>query len=317
MARKNSFFSSSSLLFLCSLLVGTGTLTGQTRTNATQIIPLHWLGDSIDTVWEPYAALVIPVKLKDCPRQFYMQFDLGAPSSLLYRNKLLSIQSKYPSVLQLKDTSTLIGQLCLQAGKTVIEQKNIAIRQFENDSINWTNPASIEIIGTFGVDLIDGKVAVIDYPGGSLQLSDTLANTSPHLTLSKFIYQQKRILLPATINGQSTLLYFDTGSSMFELLTDKATAQNLSTPPHQPLRYQVNSWGKTLTANSIAAASGITVNNQQLPIRFVTYIEGVNSAQIQQMQQMGIGGMTGNKLFLAYKLVLDTRNQYFGLIPEN
>jgi hypothetical protein len=31
------------------------------------------------------------------------------------------------------------------------------------------------------------------------------------------------------------------------------------------------------------------------------------------MLRMGIGGMTGNKLFLHYILVLDTKNKKFGL----
>jgi hypothetical protein len=34
------------------------------------------------------------------------------------------------------------------------------------------------------------------------------------------------------------------------------------------------------------------------------------------MMQMGIGGMTGNKLFLNYTLVLDTKNKKFGLMAS-
>jgi hypothetical protein len=40
----------------------------------------------------------------------------------------------------------------------------------------------------------------------------------------------------------------------------------------------------------------------------------MSTSKVEQMMQMGIGGMTGNKLFLNYKLVLDTRNKKFGLI---
>ena len=44
-----------------------------------------WQGDSIHSKWEEHVAMLIPVYLKNCPRRFYMQFDLGAASSLLYK----------------------------------------------------------------------------------------------------------------------------------------------------------------------------------------------------------------------------------------
>src|SRR5690349_21738940 len=50
-------------------------------------IKMLWQGDSVHGRWEPHAALLLPVKLKGCPKQFYMQFDLGAPSTLFYRSK--------------------------------------------------------------------------------------------------------------------------------------------------------------------------------------------------------------------------------------
>jgi hypothetical protein len=34
------------------------------------------------------------------------------------------------------------------------------------------------------------------------------------------------------------------------------------------------------------------------------------------MLKLGIGGMTGNKLFLNYILIIDTRNKKFGLVAQ-
>jgi hypothetical protein len=56
--------------------------------------------------------------------------------------------------------------------------------------------------------------------------------------------------------------------------------------------------------------------SHKLPIKFATYIEGASDTQIQQMMKMGIGGMTGNKLFLNATLVLDTRNKKFGVLSK-
>jgi hypothetical protein len=43
-------------------------------------------------------------------------------------------------------------------------------------------------------------------------------------------------------------------------------------------------------------------------------MEGVSDSQVAQMMKMGIGGMTGNALFLDYILVIDTVNKKFGLV---
>ncbi len=56
------------------------------------VIPFVWQGDTIHSKWEAHTAMLIPVKIKHCPGEFYLQFDLGAPYSLLYKNKLEAIQ---------------------------------------------------------------------------------------------------------------------------------------------------------------------------------------------------------------------------------
>src|SRR5687768_6202804 len=42
---------------------------------ANNQIAFEWQGDSVHTSWEPHSALLIPVKLPNCPVQFSMQFD--------------------------------------------------------------------------------------------------------------------------------------------------------------------------------------------------------------------------------------------------
>ena len=112
------------------------------------------------------------------------------------------------------------------------------------------------------------------------------------------------------------MLYFDTGSSMYELLTDKKTSQSLAAPQSELIQSKVRSWDKILIANSLASNERIEIAGVQIKLRYSTYMEGVSNAQVEQMMKMGIGGMTGNKLFLNYKLILDTKNKQFGLVPS-
>lgn len=277
-------------------------------------IPFHWQGDSINSKWEPHTALLVPVKLPNCPKQFFMQFDLGSPYSLLYKNKLRAIQSKYPKAMQLNDSVGKLLQFHFKAGNMPVVAKEILVKQFDSTAVNWSHN-SVEIIGTIGADFIDNKVLVIDYPQQRLTISESVpGKLLPKLVLNDFMYVARRVLLPATIQGKRAMLYFDTGSSMYELLTNKQTCEALAIPNSEVTRSKVESWGKYLTANSLPSNDSIQIGNTSVRLHYSTYIEGVSTSQAEQMMKMGIGGMTGNKIFLGYKLVLDTRNKKFGLL---
>lgn len=281
----------------------------------THAIPFHWQGDSILSKWEPHSAMLIPVKLAGCPRMFYMQFDLGSPYSLLYKNKLAAIQRKYPGAIPPDTANGKLVNFSFEAGEVPISAKEITVKQFDSSNTIREDKNSLEIIGTIGADLVDGKVIIIDYPQCRLTISAAIpAELMPELSLAGFTYAGRSVLLPVKLRGNQTMLYFDTGSSMYELLTDKNTCRQLAIPNTGLLHYQVRSWDKILSANSLATNDSLEIAGAKIPIHYVTYIEGVSDAQVAQMSKMGIGGMTGNKIFLEYKLVLDTGNKKFGLI---
>jgi len=285
------------------------------RPAKTHSIGFYWQGDSINSKWEEHTAILLPVKLKNCPKRFFMQFDLGSPYSLFYKNKLLEIQAKYPKALQLSPSDSTLVNYSFKIDQISLLAKEIVVKQFDNSTINWTDRSSIEIIGTIGADLIDGKVAIIDYPKKRLTISQAIPQKlQPELLLTDLIYVQRRILLPAKVNGKQTILYFDTGSSMFELLTNKKTAQSLAVAGGEIVQSKVESWGKYLVVNTVVTEDSIEISNTKIAIHKASFIDGISDSQVEQMMKMGIGGMTGNKLFLDYKLVLDTKNKKVGLI---
>lgn len=101
---------------------------------------------------------------------------------------------------------------------------------------------------------------------------------------------------------------------MYELLTDKKTAPSLAVTDAEVVQNKVESWGKYLIVNTVTTKDSIEIGDTKITIRKASFIEGVSNSQAEQMMKMGIGGMTGNKLFLDYKLVIDTKNKKFGLI---
>ncbi|MDJ1505615.1 hypothetical protein [Xanthocytophaga agilis] len=292
----------------------------QTPTN-TLIVPtedyqldFQWYTDTLQSKPESYSALLIPVEIPHCDKLFYMQFDSGSPYSLFYTNKLKAIQARYPKSVQIKDSADRVTNFSFRIGKKKILAKEITIRQFDSTSIHWKEKNSIEIIGTIGVDFFENKTLVIDYPAKKIFIGDSIpTKIASDFSLSDFIFTGKRILLPALLKNKKTILYFDTGSSAYPLLTDKETSLSLSVPNSTPLQYQVKSWEKVMTANTFPTQDSIEIATTKLPIHTVTYMDGVSNAQVMQMKKIGIGGMTGNALFLNYILIVDTKNKKFGI----
>lgn len=308
------------LLTLTVSLISYGALIAQLPANQLIlpskdfVIRFSWQGDSIASKYEAHAAMLFPVRVKECPRTFYMQFDLGSPYSLLYKNKLEAIQLKYPAAIPSKNVNEKLENFSLVVDGTPVLAKEITVKQFDSTAIDWEDENGIEIIGTIGTDLIDGSVAMIDYPNGRLSVSQSIPKKlMQRLSLTDFIYTNRSVLLPATIKGRETLLYFDTGASMFELLTDKTTCNQLAVNGAAVARFSVKSWDKTLTANVFAVNESIALANTIIPLGSCAYMEGVSDAQAEYMAKMGIGGMVANKLFLNYILVLDTQRKKFGL----
>ena len=279
-------------------------------------IDFIWQGDTLNTQWEPHAALLIPVKLPGCPKVFYMQFDTGARLSLLYTEKVNDIRTKYPKSLGQDSSSKLLNQQFSISNKSILA-KEIVLRTQSGKGINWKNKKGIEVIGTLGMDLIEKKVLMMDYPAKKLIIANqTPANLNARMNPAKFMLISNSILLPVVIKQKRVMLYFDSGSSAYELLTDKATALALSTPGARPVTQQVRSMDKMLTALIYPTKDSMIIASQKLPIKRATYMEGVSNSQLEQMMKMGMGGMTGNQLFINSILVIDTKNMQFGILDS-
>jgi len=314
-------------LFLCFCTVATSFGQGpmpRLAPNYLQLpasehtIPFVWAGDSVHGRWEPHVAMLLPVKLPYCPVTFFMQFDTGTPSTVFYAQKLNAIMKRYPKAITISDTTQRLTDFSFTIDTMPMVAKEVEVMQFGSSDIDVKGKKPI-IIGTIGTDFLDGRIAVIDYPKQVLLTGNDLPADlkESSASFSDFMYAGRRILLPAVIKSKRTMLYFDSGSSAFELLTDKVTCESMALPNVAPFRYAVSSWGRTMTANSFTVADSVVFGSQTVPLRQATFMEGASEAQVQQMKAFGIGGMTGNKLFLNYALVLDTKGKKYGLVKRN
>lgn len=288
-----------------------GILLSRVSFGQVYTIPIVWQGDSLGATWNPHAALLLPVKLASSSPTFYMQFDLGSPYSLFYRDQLEKAEA-LASMSAAPHTGDTIPEITLRIATMTRIMSKVPVRSFPQAVKGRADRQQFLIIGTLGADIIDQHVVAFDYPYSQLTIADSLPASFP-VPKTRFYFTGGRLFFPVTIRQKPTLLYFDTGSSAFQLLIDSANWSQMADPASQSVSYPVNSWGKTLIAHTTSTSDSIGISSTIIPIHRVTYIEGADTSQINTMKKMGIGGMTGNVLFLDYLLILDTRRQLFSL----
>jgi hypothetical protein len=126
-------------------------------------------------------------------------------------------------------------------------------------------------------------------------------------------FRERRVLLPAVVAGRETTLLFDTGSSAFELLTSRRIWRRLARSDAAEEIIPVSSWDDTLVAHRVASDARVELGGADLPLQRVTWIEGTGLMQNLLMRISGMGGMTGNRLFIDRILLLDLREERFAL----
>lgn len=322
---RNMNYSKLSSVIALWLVVRTSTVMGQHASqpstdqlvlpDSSYTIPFEWYGDSIGSVYEPYAALLLPVRIAGCSKGLYMQFDLGAGNSMFYRKELVKISEQCGPAFDIPDSIQTLRLFPFQIGRMNVTAKAIQVLDFEDEQPYRSPRAGMHIIGTIGADFIQDRIIMIDYPRKQIiNASQMPEGLTVQAQMSDFTWMGGKVLLPAMIDGAETMLYFDTGSSAFELLTDKQNFERMALVGAFPVQYPVSSWGRVLTAHTVQTGDSLRIAWQWIPIGHVTYMEGVNARQEDRMKKIGVGGMTGNKLFLRKRLLFDVRRRKFAVL---
>ena len=266
-----------------------------------------WAATNMGGVVEPHSAILAPVRFAGLSKTFYMQFDLGAQSSVFYRGALEAIAVKLArnSAIHLDPEKRAVTGLTLALGERTVTFKKAEIRDVKlARQIDWDGEGAI-LIGTIGSDLLDGRVMMIDYPKRHVRILPAVPAQIASLPYGKFDYDERRILLHGQFEGRPTRIWFDTGSSAFALLTDAATWKRLAKNPASSRRFAVNSWGDMMQMVVADTDATITFAGVQMPLRQITAVEGATLVQSLIGRATGMHGMTGNKLFIDKQVILD------------
>lgn len=246
-------------------------------------------------------AMLLPISFKKDTTTYYLQFDTGSPSTVFYQNAVKNIP-------QLKIKGNL-GTVIFKIGETEVESKRIKIIDFGKDS----KDEHLKIIGTLGSDILDKRKSIINFKENYIQFN---LKTTPSNFKGKtfdFSYKKRKIIIPTKLKDKDEKYLYDSGTSAYELLTNKENWQKLKTPNSKIMIEKVNSWGKTLTTYTAKSNDKIEFGNLKIPLNQVTYVEGFSKTQYYLMKFSRMSGMLGNRIFLKNEIFIDCENSKIGI----
>jgi hypothetical protein len=275
-------------------------------------IPIIWGATARPAPLPPlqHASLLVPVTIAGLDTtRLHMQFDLGHPSTVIYQQKWADIAKRLNQAPDLKR----IPSLSLKIGSLNMTANDVGVISYPGGGIDWSSD-KVEVVGTIGADFIDGRVVVLDFKRNIITLARSRDGVAPsNLRYQPFSFQGRRILLPATFDGNEVRIMYDTGSSAFAWLTNESTFTRLARKETSPISYPIRSWDKMLTAHTVATDAQVKIGDVTFPIGELSRIEGMGVMQEAAISIMGIGGMVGNKLFLGRTVIIDVAKREFAI----
>lgn len=268
---------------------------------------------TVPIVWEPNetsdrSALLVPIGIEGIEESLYMQLDLGAQTSMLYNTPMDGLRERYPGILPPKDR--YLKQLQYSIGGTTFTYDSIANLRYGN----MYNRGQKNIVGTIGTDILEHVGVLIDFNASKISFFKNIPDSIQAIPKNSFEFDQRRIHLPAEIEGQKRKLMWDTGSSAYELITSKDDFNDLAVDPSSFTKHAGNQMDRKLEVFTTPSNKIISFGDVRLKLNNVTYVEGFPWYIHLAFYLSGMEGMVGNNLFRNHALFLDTKNREFAIL---
>lgn len=276
---------------------------------------LRWWADTVARPAVPHAGLLVPIRLRNCPRTCYLQVDTGAPCTVLYAHQLAALSQRYPALgTSLRLRGNVVPEFCFALGSAQVAVGNTKVLLNGTGKMPADSLAPF-IIGSLGTDALEGRVLVLDYAAGRFTLGNEVpANLAARATFAPLAFPERRLLLATALSGAPRQLLFDSGTSAYTLLTSQENWQKMATPGAPARTDTTNSWGKKLLLHTVPTTARLRFGAAEIPLGTVTYMEGMNLMQQTLMRFSGLDGMLGNEPFAGGVLILDVKGGRYGVV---
>jgi hypothetical protein len=280
--------------------------------------PIYWQTNTFNKTTIEKSSFVVSVKLQDIEKPLFMQFDLGANRSMLYGNTLSALCEKYPTLRD--DTIKKENYSIFNNAKIEINDSHIltANRLYVKKDFGQSKiDTNYIIIGTLGYDILGDNILILDFKSNRFAISESIpaemeskACFIDHADLNKF-----PIILPFRLGKKKIRLFYDTGSSMFPILTGTNRLKKLSKQRKIKEVDFVSSWGKEVlifkpveTKNKVG---NLVIGNIDLG-----KVEIFGQKKLNNLSYAGsyLYGFTGNVIFDKKILIINRKDNSFGIL---
>jgi hypothetical protein len=262
--------------------------------NESGNIPFTWLGEEKNV-------LLLPIHFPNDTVTYYLQFDSGSPSTVFYSKAITNLKQ----INRNRERAKTIFYI----GKTKIISDKFRILNIGNDNKNGT----LKIIGTIGADILENRKTVINFKENYIAINLSKEPIQFQGKLFDFKFKKRKIIFSGMLNGTEEKFLFDSGTSAYELLTNKEIWNNLKLPNSKINIEKSQSWDKVLTTYTANCNQNIQFGDKNLKLTNVTYVEGFSQTQYSMMKFSGMTGMLGNKIFLNNCLYIDCTENKIGI----
>ncbi|MGE8528242.1 hypothetical protein [Chryseobacterium rhizosphaerae] len=263
--------------------------------NESGNIPIVWPGNH-------KSALLLPIHFPEDSITYYLQFDTGATYTEFYSHSIKNLKGI--------TVHNKLATSLFYIGKSKITADQIKI----SDTGRKTDPGdSIKIIGTLGADILENRKTMINFKKNFIVFNIAHEPAEFKNNLIDFKFKKRKIIIRGTLKGKEEKFLFDSGTSAYELLTNKENWQDLKLPHSKVIIEKAQSRHHILTTYTTESNHSIRLGNKDIPLHEITYVEGFSQTQYMLMKFSGMTGMLGNKIFLKNIIYIDCTKERLGI----
>jgi hypothetical protein len=265
------------------------------------------------------AAMYLPISLDTVTEIHYSQFDLGSDWTILYQNNFKSITDynylKFDSLFDSNPERPLfiIKDVAVNIGKINFGKRNmLGIYNYGEPIIRKKNaPVSENSIGTIGADIFQNKIVVINFPNQTISVLDTTNSAlENYFSFENCKIENKRIMVPIILNGKTHFFIYDTGSSLFPMMTSFNIWKAITNQKINDT-LSVTNFGNPVIMLGSNASKEINIGMNTLT-DFIVYYEKGNYFD-KMFYQLKCDGIIGNAFFFNKTICIDFKNKRFGI----
>lgn len=281
---------------VCQNAIGVSTslicLLASANAHAEGWMKFGWKNENVEGNTLEKAAMMI-----DIGNQQQLQLDTGSPSSYLYAPAYQFEGEELHSFVT-----------------------NSGLKISETFKLHDTAKSSDEVVGTLGASYFKEHILIIDFPNQRLMKTASLPEEFARANIEYIegnVTDSMHIVTSVQV-GEHTLapVVFDTGSSMFKLVLNKESWQDLVSEKHAaspPQTMKVPAWGRSITLYGAESVSPICLG--KICVKGdIFYSDDPNL----DFSKAGLAGLMGNAILEdGYVLILDYANKRVGTIKSN